>query len=34
VYFGSPAKRIKTRKRDLLKLEQEYLADEKRQEIT
>lgn len=28
VYFGCPAKRIKARKRDLLKLEQEYLASE------
>ena len=28
VYFGIPAKRLKTRKRDLLKLEEEYLADE------
>ena len=28
VYFGSPAKRIKARKRDLLKLESEYLVDE------
>lgn len=34
VYFGNPAKRIKTRKRDLLKLEQEYLIDEKRHKIT
>lgn len=28
VYFGNPAKRIKTRKRDLLKLETEYLDSE------
>lgn len=28
VYFGSPAKRIKARKRDLLVLEQEYLASD------
>lgn len=34
VYFGNPAKRIKARKRDLLKLEGEYLADEERSEIT
>ena len=27
VYFGNPAKRIKARKRDLLELEKEYLAD-------
>lgn len=30
VYFGNPAKRIKARKRDLLELEKEYLADEER----
>jgi len=30
IYFGIPAKRIKSRKRDLLKLEQEYLASEKK----
>jgi acetyltransferase-like isoleucine patch superfamily enzyme len=29
VYVGSPAKRIKSRKKDLLKLEQEYLSAEK-----
>ena len=34
VYFGNPAKRIKARKRDLLKLEEEYLADEKSQKAT
>lgn len=28
VYFGSPAKRIKSRKRDLLKLEEAYLSAE------
>ena len=28
VYFGNPAKRIKARKRDLLKLEKEYLSTE------
>jgi acetyltransferase-like isoleucine patch superfamily enzyme len=28
VYFGSPAKRLKARKRDLLALEAEYLANE------
>jgi acetyltransferase-like isoleucine patch superfamily enzyme len=28
IYVGNPAKRIKTRKRDLLKLEEEYLANE------
>ncbi len=28
VYFGAPAKRIRARKRDLLKLEAEYLAAE------
>jgi len=28
VYFGNPAKRIKARRRDLLKLEEEYLASE------
>ncbi len=28
VYFGSPAKRLKARKRDLLELEREYLASE------
>lgn len=31
VYFGVPAKRLKSRKRDLLELEQEYLADEARE---
>jgi galactoside O-acetyltransferase len=34
VYFSNPAKRIKARKRDLLKLEEEYLADEERNKIT
>jgi acetyltransferase-like isoleucine patch superfamily enzyme len=29
IYVGSPAKRIKSRKKDLLKLEQEYLGSEK-----
>lgn len=28
VYLGSPAKRMKARKRDLLRLEEEYLAEE------
>lgn len=28
VYFGCPAKRLKARKRDLLKLEEEYLTEE------
>jgi acetyltransferase-like isoleucine patch superfamily enzyme len=28
VYFGVPAKRLKSRKRDLLQLEKEYLAEE------
>jgi len=28
IYFGAPAKRIKTRKKDLLELEQHYLAEE------
>lgn len=28
IYFGSPAKRIKSRKRSLLKLEKEYLAEQ------
>lgn len=34
VYFGSPAKRLKSRKRDLLILEEKYLSDEKTQETT
>ena len=34
VYSGNPAKRIKARKRDLLELEKEYLADEERNKIT
>lgn len=34
VYFGSSVKRIKKRKRDLLKLKEEYLADEERRKIT
>ncbi len=33
IYFGSPAKRIKTRKRDLLKLEEELLAEEESQNL-
>jgi len=34
VYFGNPAKRIKARRQDLLKLEEEYLTSEARNEIT
>lgn len=34
IYVGNPAKRIKARKRDLLNLEKEYLADEEMQKIT
>ncbi|MBU3978203.1 acyltransferase [Patescibacteria group bacterium] len=33
VYFGIPAKYIKARKRDLLRLEEEYLASEKNKEV-
>ena len=28
IYFGIPAKRLKSRKRDLLVLEQDYLSEE------
>lgn len=34
VYFGNPAKCIKARRRDLLKLEEEYLSSEARNSIT
>ena len=34
IYFGSPAKRIKARKRDLLLLEKAYLASEAEEQIT
>ncbi|MBT4273340.1 MAG: acyltransferase [Verrucomicrobia bacterium] len=34
VYLGNPAKRLKARKRDLLKLEKEYLTDEGQNKIT
>ena len=34
VYFGIPAKRIKERKRDLLKLEEAYLASEANNQST
>lgn len=33
VYFGNPAKRIKARRRDLLQLEAEYLASERKDDI-
>jgi galactoside O-acetyltransferase len=34
IYFGTPAKRIKARKRELLKLEADYLASEEGHRIT
>jgi len=34
IYFGTPAKRIKARKRELLKLEAEYLASEESHRTT
>jgi acetyltransferase-like isoleucine patch superfamily enzyme len=34
IYSGNPAKRINARKRDLLKLEEEYLTSEARNSIT